>query len=133
MNGTLGQSTPIGVGAASGMTLEAGFWSRYWIPTDAGETPPAWRTMLYRNFPNPFNPSTTIEYSLATTGPVCIEIFDVTGRRIATLVDEVKPPGRHRVIWDGTNTRGARVSSGIFFCRFQAGAYLSTMKMALLK
>jgi len=132
-NGTLGQPTPIGIGAVSDVTLYAGFWGRYWIPTDVEETPPRYRTMLRQNFPNPFNPSTTIEYSLAEPVRVEIEIFDVGGRSIRTLVDAVKPPGLHRAVWDGKNDSGGRVSSGIFFCRFRAGSFSSVKKMVLLK
>lgn len=132
-NGTLGQSTPIGIGAASGTTLYAGFWGRYWIPTDVEETPPCYRTMLHQNFPNPFNPSTTIEYSLANAARVRIEIFDVGGRRIRTLVDAGKPAGPHRAVWDGRNERGVAVSSGIYFYRFRTDSFVSVKKMVLLK
>jgi hypothetical protein len=132
-NGTMAQSTPIGVCVAPGVALHAGFWGIYWVPTGVDDTPAPYETRLYQNFPNPFNPSTTIEYSIAQPTRVEIVLFDVGGRKVKTLVDEVKSPGLHRVVWDGRNERGEQVASGIFFCRLRADAYSSVRKMILLK
>ncbi|MBN1164591.1 MAG: hypothetical protein JXB45_08435 [Candidatus Krumholzibacteriota bacterium] len=95
--------------------------------------PPRYRTELHQNFPNPFNPSTTIEYSLAKQNRVRIGIFDAGGRKIRSLVDGVKPPGLYREVWNGKNDRGANVSSGIFFCRLQAGEFMPVKKIVLLR
>lgn len=132
-NGTLGQPTPIGIGAASDETLYAGFWGRLWIPTGTDETPAQYRTMLYPNFPNPFNPVTTIEYSLARAERVEIAVFDVNGRRLATLVDERKVAGRYRETWNGRNAGGRQVASGIYFCRMRTDSKTMVNKMILLR
>lgn len=130
-NGTMGQSTPIGIGYAGGNTLRAGFWGWQLIPTEAEGIPAAFR--LLQNFPNPFNPVTTIEFAVANECPVNLTIFDVSGRRIKQMVHETRPPGRYREKWDGTNDRGARVATGLYFYRLRAGSFVSVKKMVLLK
>ncbi len=85
------------------------------------------------NYPNPFNTLTRMAYALAETGPVRIDIYNILGRRIRTLVDEVKPAGRHEVLWDGTDDQGTPVASGIFFYKIEAGQFVETRKMVLMK
>lgn len=85
------------------------------------------------NYPNPFNTSTRIAYSLAEAGPIRVDVYNILGRRIRTLVDEVKPAGRHEVLWDGTDDQGAPVASGIFFYKIEAGQFVETRKMVLMK
>jgi hypothetical protein len=133
LNMTMGQPTPIEIGSSSSKILFAGFWGVDWIPTPADKLPTVFRDDLFQNFPNPFNPLTTIEYSVAKSGPVRIVIFDVDGRRIKTLVNENISPGRHRTIWDGRNERGVTVSSGIYFYRIEIGSYISIRKMVVLR
>jgi hypothetical protein len=130
-NGTLGQPTPIGAGTAGGKTLRAGFWGQGGPVTGAGEIPPAFR--LSQNYPNPFNPVTTIEYALPRRCRVDVAIYDVGGRRIRRLVHGERAPGRHRDIWDGTDERGGRVATGVYFYRLKAGSFVSVKKMVLLK
>ncbi|MCP5375417.1 MAG: tetratricopeptide repeat protein [Rickettsiaceae bacterium] len=72
------------------------------------------------NYPNPFNPSTTISYSLPSDANVKVVIYDIMGRIIKTLTSETQTSGNHQVVWDGTNLNGARVSSGIYLYRFEA-------------
>ncbi len=132
-NGTLGQSTPIGIGAAASKKIYAGFWGRPWSPTGVDGNPVVYRNALFQNYPNPFNPSTTIEYSLEGTGAARIVIFSVDGRRIRTLDGGVKPPGVHRAIWDGKNDHGQSVATGIYFYRLEAGRFAAVRKMLLLK
>ncbi|MCB0746858.1 MAG: T9SS type A sorting domain-containing protein [Ignavibacteriae bacterium] len=72
------------------------------------------------NYPNPFNPSTTISYSLPSDANVKVVIYDIMGRIIKTLASETQISGNHQVVWDGTNLNGARVSSGIYLYRFEA-------------
>jgi flagellar hook assembly protein FlgD len=91
------------------------------------------RTALHANFPNPFNPSTTIAYDLRDAADVTIVIYNVRGQVVRTLVDAVTPPGRHRVVWQGTSDTGARVATGIYFYRLVAGEFSQTRKMVLLK
>ncbi len=130
-NGTMGQSTPIGIGSAGGNTLRAGFWVWELVPTGADEIPAA--SSLLQNFPNPFNPLTTIEFAVAGECPVDLAIFDVSGRKIKQLVRETRLPGRYREKWDGTNDRGAHVATGLYFYRLRAGSFVSVKKMVLLK
>lgn len=72
------------------------------------------------SYPNPFNPSTTISYSLPSESNVKIAIYDIMGRIVKTLASESKPMGSYQVTWDGTNSNGARVTSGIYLYRFEA-------------
>ncbi len=91
-------------------------------------------TRLAQNYPNPFNPTTTIEYSLARTSHVELAIFDVTGRRIRTLVNGVQRPGEVAPqVWDGTNDGGVAVASGVYFYRLSTPEFTRTRKMVLLK
>lgn len=89
------------------------------------------RRVLRQNSPNPFNPSTTIAFELPDAGPVRLEVFDVTGRRIAVLVDGERDAGLHRVVWDGRDARRARVGSGIYFYRLEHAGTASVRKMVL--
>ncbi|MBU8920545.1 MAG: T9SS type A sorting domain-containing protein [Bacteroidales bacterium] len=100
--------------------------------TEPVETPAA-ALSLEQNHPNPFNPSTTISYNLPATGFVSIEIFDVTGRRVKTLVSDVKNPGPHRIEWNGLDETGMRVVSGVYFYRLRAGKEELTKKMVLMR
>jgi hypothetical protein len=132
-NGTLGQSTPIGIGAAASKKVYAGFWGRPWSLTGVDENPVVYRNALFQNYPNPFNPSTTIEYSLEGMGAARIVIFSVDGRRIRTLDGGVKPPGAYRAIWDGKNDHGQSVATGIYFDRLEAGRFSAVKKMILIR
>ena len=86
-----------------------------------------------RNYPNPFNPETTILFSLPHPGDIRFDIFNVRSQRIITLIEEYRDPGEHRVIWNGRDERGNRVSSGIYFYRLKAGKLTEQKKMILLK
>ncbi len=88
---------------------------------------------LSQNYPNPFNPATTIEYSLPSREPVCIEIFNILGQKVRTLVNETKAVGTYRTEWNGTDDFGKVVSAGVYLYRFQAGDFEQTKKMLLLK
>jgi len=83
---------------------------------------------VLQNYPNPFNPSTTIEYDLARRTFVRLSIYDILGRSVATIVNEVQEPGRHRQKFDGSN-----VPSGIYFYRLTAGEFVRTRMMVLMK
>jgi endo-1,4-beta-xylanase len=103
---------------------------------DHSKEPPDDYTVL-TNYPNPFNPQTTIEYSLEKPGFVSLEIFDVTGKKIKTLVSENQSAAIHRVIWDATNDWGVKVASGVYCSRLQLSLdsemIVKTNKMLLLK
>ncbi len=88
---------------------------------------------LSQNYPNPFNPVTTIRYSVKKKGPVALRIYDVAGRLVRTLVDDVKKAGSHSAAWDGSNNEGLEVASGVYFYRIEAGGFVKTKKMVLLK
>ncbi len=88
---------------------------------------------LYPNFPNPFNPSTNIRFELPEVSRVKVEIFDLTGRKIRTLVNGVLPAGEHQVNWDGTDDLGRSVASGLYFYRLQNEEHLQTRKMILMR
>jgi len=90
-------------------------------------------TALMQNFPNPFNPSTTLTFDMAQAGHVTIQIYSVSGRLIRTLVDERRDAGRHRVEWNGMDTNGSSVPSGIYFYRMKASGYEATKKMILVR
>jgi hypothetical protein len=83
---------------------------------------------LRSNYPNPFNSSTTIEYGLLEAGRVRIDIYNLLGRRVETLVDEDMQPGRHRVVWDASG-----YSSGVYFYRIETSDFIDTKRMVYLK
>jgi hypothetical protein len=83
---------------------------------------------LEQNFPNPFNPTTTIEYALPGNADVKLTVYNVLGQEAATLVNENKPAGTYRVPFDGS-----RLASGLYFYRLQAGPYVEMKKLVLLK
>ncbi|UCH84754.1 MAG: T9SS type A sorting domain-containing protein [Candidatus Latescibacterota bacterium] len=88
---------------------------------------------LSQNVPNPFNPETSIEFSLDHEQRVTLSIFDVAGRLVVTLVDEVMPAGPHRTQWSGRNDRGATSPSGVYFVRLSSGDRSITRKAVKLK
>jgi Fibronectin type III domain len=90
---------------------------------------------LQQNTPNPFNPSTTISYTVAGGGSVRVrlEVFDLRGAVVRVLVDERREPGTYHTFWDGTDNSGTTVGSGVYFYRLRAGDFVKTRKMVLLK
>lgn len=88
---------------------------------------------LLDNYPNPFNPTTTIGYNLPANAHVKVEVINLLGQTINTLVDQALEAGHHEVVWDGTNSNGKSVASGIYFYRIQAESFTATKKMMLLK
>ncbi len=90
-------------------------------------------TALTGNYPNPFNPKTTLQFDLAEPSEVVLQIYDLSGRRIRTLVREEMPAGSHEQIWLGRDDQGRAVPSGVYFARLQAGFNVMMRKIALLK
>ncbi len=88
------------------------------------------RYSLLQNYPNPFNPSTSIQYAISSTQFVTLKVYDVLGREVATLVNEEKPAGTYNVQFTMNNVQ---LSSGIYFYKLQAGDFVETKKMILLK
>jgi hypothetical protein len=95
--------------------------------------PTVFRNNLAQNFPNPFNPSTTIAYSIADDTNVDLRIYDVTGALVKTLVDDFRKKNNYKIVWDGINNQGNSVASGVYFYRLIAGDFRATKKMVLLR
>ena len=113
------------------------------ITVDVSERQEKFDYKLSNNFPNPFNPSTTIKYSIPRdekreTKNIKLIVFDVLGREVTTLVNEKQQPGNYEIEFSakgrfGTDGDGSGLTSGIYFYRLQAGDYIETKKMILLK
>jgi subtilisin family serine protease len=88
---------------------------------------------LHKAYPNPFNPETTIEYDLPVEARVTIKIYDVVGREVRTLVDELKPAGYHQIVWDARNGQGHAVASGVYLYRLQTKGFARTERLMFLK
>ena len=88
---------------------------------------------LWQNYPNPFNSRTTIRYQISKSTFVIIEILDLLGRRVRTLVSQKRPVGVHQVNWDGKDDSGQIVGSGVYLCRLQAGNFINVKRMVLLR
>jgi len=88
---------------------------------------------LAQNYPNPFNPETRIEYTLAANGAVLLEVFNLSGQKVATLVDRMQPAGKHSVQWRGCDDRRQPLPSGLYTYRLSAGSTTSTKKMLFVR
>jgi len=105
-------------------------------PGTASETLPGEipETFVLENFPNPFNPQTTIRFGLPTQERVTLAIYNVLGEKIATLIDHaLKAAGYHTVVWDGRNRAGHRVASGLYFYTLQSEHHRTSQRMVLVK
>ena len=89
--------------------------------------------VLKNNYPNPFNPTTTIEFSLHRTQNVKFAIYNIMGQRIKTLVDRKYSAGNYKIQWNGTNNLGNKISSGVYLGRMESGDFVKTIKLILLK
>jgi photosystem II stability/assembly factor-like uncharacterized protein len=109
--------------------------------TDAGQNLVGIKTGLNTNYPNPFNPETTISFSVTQNAAsgfdgssfVTLEIYNIKGQKVKTLVDEEMAAGQHSVVWNGTDDSDKSVSSGIYYYKMKSGDYTSTKKMILMK
>lgn len=88
---------------------------------------------LYSNYPNPFNPTTTIGFDLAETSEVSLIIYNSVGQKVRTLVAETKPSGSHQILWDARNDKGVQVPSGIYIYHIKAGNFTQSKRMMLIK
>ncbi len=98
----------------------------------SGKTTPA-QFELYHNYPNPFNPTTTIKFTLPRAAKVRLEIFNILGQRVRTLVNGKLPAGVRQVQWDGRNDAGQAMASGVYIYRLRAGNHIQSRKMLLLR
>jgi predicted phage tail protein len=90
-------------------------------------------TELIGCYPNPFNPSTTIKFSLDSPQHVMIQIFDISGRNVGNLVDDIRNKGTYTVSWNGTDNHGNSLASGVYLIQMKAGTYAVTRKVMMLK
>jgi hypothetical protein len=118
--------------AATGATDGGQVGDRNWaliisgIPYENANVPQAYK--LSQNYPNPFNPVTKIKFSINKVDRVRLEIFNISGQKITTLIDQKMKPGDHEVDWDGT-----RFASGVYFYKFSYGSLTMTKKMVLIR
>jgi hypothetical protein len=107
--------------------------------TSGGEdVPVVQQYALDQNYPNPFNPTTTIRFTLPHNGFTTVKVFNLLGQEVATLVDGPLKAGAHAVAWDGSDTKGGFVSSGVYFYKLAAslpagGEFVQIRKMVLLR
>ncbi len=98
-----------------------------------GEGMPALRMDLHLNYPNPFNPSTVVSFTVPKKEKVSVRVYDVSGRFVRTLTDKTFDAGKHSITWDGTNEGGRHVGSGVYFCRMDAAGFSKTRKLVLIR
>jgi len=88
---------------------------------------------LYQNSPNPFNPATEIAFGLPLGARVRLDVYNLLGQRVTTLVDGYRSAGKHSVVWNGTDSNGGIVASGVYFYKLATDSFTDTRKMLLLK
>jgi hypothetical protein len=89
--------------------------------------------LLYQNYPNPFNPTTSIQYTIPSSGEVLVNIFNIQGRLIRTLFQSFQNAGNHSIVWDSRNNDGNLVSSGTYFCQVSFKNNSLVKKLLLVK
>lgn len=105
----------------------------YQSTPNVDNTAPVLATELKGAFPNPFNPSTTLSFSVKETAEVSLDIFNQKGQKVRSLLNSTMSPGEHQIIWNGNDDNGRQVSSGLYFFRMKSGTYSSTRKMIMMK
>jgi len=129
--GEAAAADPVPIVLGSGTMQGVGFWFLIRDEIIVGVEPtalPELRNWLGQNHPNPFNPSTTIRFSLANAGPVRLRLYNLKGELVATLVDEVLPAGDQRLIF-----RPTELSSGVYFYRLETDGFTASRRLLLLK
>jgi len=107
-----------------------------WLVTDIEEFPVNLQPKEYtlgKNYPNPFNPTTTIDYSIVQKTNVNISVHNILGQKLATLINKHHVPGSYKIDWNGKDEQGVSVSSGLYFYKMNAGDFMQTGKMVLMK
>ena len=99
----------------------------------SGSNVPILATELGANYPNPFNPTTTISFTLKEAIDVKIDVYNITGQYVKTLINKHLEADNHNIAWNGNDNEGKSVSSGVYYYKMQAGRYTSTKKMILMK
>jgi flagellar hook assembly protein FlgD len=88
---------------------------------------------IQNNYPNPFNPTTTVKYQIPENTHVRLVVYNMLGQRVRTIVDQPREAGYYSVQWDGKNDYGVSITSGIYVYRIQAGSFVAARKMNLIK
>jgi len=123
--GTDGTPSDVGIRARATLTLAQS------IDDKAITTPNDF--VLSQNYPNPFNSATTIDYSIPRQSRVTIDIYNLLGQKVKSLINEIIPAGNYTAIWDGTDSNNRSVSSGVYYYRISAGDMTDTKKLVLMK
>jgi hypothetical protein len=116
-----------------GESLPSGTYSVQFPFPETPEEPIPPVTVLYANYPNPFNPSTTLSFDLAVAGRTELRIFNLRGQLVKTLCNHELTAGKHRYVWDGRDSSNRSVASGVYFYRLDSPQYRKTRKMLLVK
>lgn len=126
---TLTIQSIVGESATSTAECRLGFWGGFYeaFVSSVMELPP-YQNQLFQNSPNPFNPRTTIHFTLDQEALTRIEVYDLRGRRVARLMDEIVSKGAHSLVWEPEN-----LASGVYILRLQAGSFIATNRLVLLK
>ena len=96
-----------------------------------GPSPVAFRNWLEAPMPNPIITSATIRYTCVRSQRVTIKLFDITGQKVATLLDQVQDPGAYNLWWDGRGNKGLRLASGVYFCRMETPGFTKIQKFVI--
>ncbi len=127
---TVGQAA-IGYCQSASYRARIGFWnmlvSTYLVAVDDSGFP-VLHNQLFKNYPNPFNPSTRISFNLKETGKVLLELYDLKGRKVDTLLQEVRPEGSHSITYQPKN-----LASGVYFVLMRVGSFRATQRIMLVK
>ncbi|NQV19102.1 MAG: T9SS type A sorting domain-containing protein [Armatimonadetes bacterium] len=130
----VGQTYAAGVSAdydeGESEIIEASF---VYLGAGSGSNVPILATELGANYPNPFNPTTTISFTLKEATEVKIDVYNITGQYVKTLINKHLEADNHNIVWNGNDNEGKSVSSGVYYYKMQAGRYTSTKKMILMK
>jgi flagellar hook assembly protein FlgD len=104
------------------------------VAVDAGESrPKPVKLALHQNTPNPFNPATTISFTLSEPGAANLSVYSITGQKIRTLVSEYITFGTYTIVWDGKDDSGNAIASGVYFSRLEARGKVETRRMLLIR
>jgi beta-glucanase (GH16 family) len=120
----------------TGASCDFGLDDIYWYegePVDAHNDVTPRPEFSVDNYPNPFNPSTTIQFSLPYADHVNVAVYDITGRRVRTLLNDARGEGEHSITWDGRDDSGHAAASGVYFTRVETGSQTAVKRMLLLK
>lgn len=142
VRGTVGESGVVGAVGGGSYLLGEGFWPGHYVTNYVVDAPTVDESSasevhyvngLRQCVPNPFRGSTTISYSVGRPEPVRLDVYNVTGRKVATLAEGPHEPGVYRVTWNGLEDRSAQAASGVYFYRLQIGEWSSTRKLLKLR